>query len=194
MHSSAGIFQQELETRQHVDSFDTLSPPRPPIPRVGGNVDYEPTIINTNLPRPSKLRRRPLFAVINLLIVFVLLTVAGLFFFFLESPSTNSVNPSPAISIVNLFHQVEMPFLVILSSILIIWPIIKLMPSRMLCKEEGGKLGETSTSFEVKPGKSASTLQPHLLKTSGGHQRGKAQRPSAFPRQIGVWQPCAPDD
>src|SRR5947208_10122597 len=36
-------------------------------------------------------------------------------------------------------------------------------------------------------------LQSHLLRARGGHHRGKARSPSVRPRQIGVWQPCAPD-
>jgi hypothetical protein len=57
----------------------------------------------------------------------------------------------------------------------------------------GSKLGQTSTDFKAKRRKSARTLQSHLLKARGGHQRGKARRPSVRPRQIGVWQQCAPD-
>jgi len=37
-----------------------------------------------------------------------------------------------------------------------------------------------------------SSLQSHLLRARGGHSRGKARKPSVRPRQIGVWQQCAP--
>ncbi len=50
-----------------------------------------------------------------------------------------------------------------------------------------GKLGQMWADFEVKRGKSASTLQSHLLKARGGHQRGKVRKPSARPRQLEVW-------
>ena len=50
-----------------------------------------------------------------------------------------------------------------------------------------------SALFQKGPAIYQLVYESHLLKARGGHQRGKARRPSVRPRPIGVWQQCAPD-